>query len=499
MRRSVERDHYPPCMLRVLAICLVLGSVPVGPALAGDRGLLSALDRGLGPTASASRAASGASPGLVQAHYDRARDLEEQVGAASPFSASCHALGGWAARYAAAEVASAEGFDRLDPVRARRYREVAASARAHLNVARRSCHPGRARRSGATPVLLEPRPWAASFGEIVARAPSGADSATLRANGAAAGSLSIAGGVARARLVGQAGRYDLVVRFTRAGAQVGLARSAGVWLLPDTASAPVSAATLDAVWQARVREAAARFSGVSAVWMHDLSTGRAASWNAGALFPAASTVKLGVLVESVRRMGPQPEASAMLHDARAIAGWSSNLGANRLLRRVGGAAGVQAALRRMGAMSSTYTGPYIVATERPPVNAPMPPPRVSGRVTTASDLGTVMRVLHEAAVGERGALAITRMTRAQARLALGLLLASEASGDNLGLFRESLGDRVPAAQKQGWISSARHSAAVVYTSRGPVVVVAMTYKPGLMRAAAVRLGAELVTLATSAP
>ena len=344
-------------------------------------------------------------------------------------------------------------------------------------------------------MLLEPRPWAASFGQIIARAPAGADTATLYVDGAAAGAASIADGIARGRLVRQPGRYDVEVRFAQAGDAVGLARSRGVWLLPGTAAGPVRAAEEDAVWQAKLREATSRFAGISAVWIHDLSSGRAASWNAGALFPAASTVKLGVLVEAVRRMGSQPEASSMFHDAQAIGGWSSNLAANRLARRVGGPAGVQRALRRMGATSSTYTGPYIVATERPAVAAPNPPPRVSGRVTTAADLGAVMRVLHEAAVGERRALAATGMTRTQARLVLGMLLSSEAAGDNLGLFRQSLGAGVPAAQKQGWISSARHSAAIVYTSRGPVVVVALTYRPRLTRSSAARLGAALITIA----
>ena len=116
-------------------------------------------------------------------------------------------------------------------------------------------------------------------------------------------------------------------------------------------------------------------------------------------------------------------------------------------------------------------------------------------MTTAADLGAVMRVLHEAAVGERRALAATGMTRTQARLVLGLLLSSEAAGVNLGLFRQSLGAGVPAAQKQGWISSARHSAAIVYTSRGPVVVVALTYRPRLTRSSAARLGAALITIA----
>ena len=485
-------------MLRAFAAAVVMSTCAwVGPALAGDRALLAALDGGLEATTAASSAAAGGSPSRVQVQYDRARDLQERVRTAAPFSASCHGLGGWTARYAAAEVATAEGFDRLEPGRARRFRVAAVAARSRIASARRVCRPGATRRPTTPPPLVEPRPWSASFGQIVARAPAGSDTATLYANGASSGPLAISGGLARARLIGQAGRYTLEVRFMRGTAVIGVARSPGVWLLPATATQRIRTASEDATWQSQVRQATSRFSGTSAVWVHDLSTGRAASWNAGAVFPAASTVKLGVLVEAARRMGPQPDGSSLFHDAQAIGAWSSNLAANRLLRRVGGSVGVQSALRRMGATSSTYTGPYSVATERPPVDAPDPPPRVSGRVTTAADLGSVMRVLHQAAAGDSGALASTRMTSVRARLALGLLLSSEAAGDNVGVFRAALGAAVPAAQKHGWISSARHSAAVVYTARGPVVIVALTYQPRLTLAAAARFGAELVTIASA--
>ncbi len=467
------------------------------PALAGDRELVAAVDRGVAPLAGASRAAATGAPSAVQVHYDRARGLQEQIRAALPYSPSCRSRGGWAARYAAAEVAAAEGLDRLQPARARRYRAVAAAARARLARARSSCRSGRAVATVTVPVLIDPRPLAASFGDIAARVPAGADAATLVVDGASAGRLAIAGGIARARLADRTGRADLEVRFTRAGRQVGVARSRGVWLLPGTAVGPVRAADLDAGWQARARTAAAGFDGIAGVWIQDLASGRAAAWNAGALFPAASMVKLGVLVEAVRRMGPRPEGSSLAHDAQALGAWSSNLAANRLLGRIGGSAAAREALRRMGATSSTYTGPYIVATGRPPIDAPRQPPRVSGRVTSAADMAAVMRTIHAAAASDAAALAATGMTGRQARLALGLLLASEPAGDNRGLFRDALGPDTPAAQKHGWISSARHSAAIVYTPRGPVVIVALTYRPSVTRAAAARLGADLIAITTS--
>jgi hypothetical protein len=70
-----------------------------------------------------------------------------------------------------------------------------------------------------------------------------------------------------------------------------------------------------------------------------------------------------------------------------------------------------------------------------------------------------------------------------------MLLRSLPVADNAGLFRRWLRKGTPAAQKQGWISSARHSAAVVYTARGPMVVVLLTFRePSVALSDAQRLG-----------
>ena len=483
-------------MVRLGCVAFVVTVLTCTPVLASDRTLVTALERNLAGTAAASRAAASGNPSLVQTHYDRARTLQEQVRRAGPFSSACHALGGWAARYAAAEVAAAEGLDRLEPARARRARLAAAAARRRIAAVRLSCRPGQPRDGEVVPVLVGPRPWAATFGEILARVPAGgADTATVFLNGVDAGTLGIVGAMAAGRVSAVPGRYDIEVRFTRGGRLVGRARSAHVWLLPAAAQPQPAAVANDPVWGRQLIDVAGRFPGIAGIWIHDVASGRAAAWNAAAQFPAASTVKLGVMVEALRRMGPQPEASAMFHDVQAIGGWSSNLGANRLLARVGGPSGVQRALRRMGATSSTYTGPYLVATGLPAVTAPNPPPRVSGRVTTAADLGTIMLMLHRAARGESAALAATGMTGPQAALALGLLLSSEARADNVGIFRDVVGSGLPAAQKHGWISSARHSAAIAYTDHGPVIMVVMTYKRDLAPAAAAAVGAEVVRIA----
>ena len=147
----------------------------------------------------------------------------------------------------------------------------------------------------------------------------------------------------------------------------------------------------------------------------------------------------------------------------------------------------------MGATRSTYPGTYRVGTAH--VAHSTEPPLVSRRTTTARDLGRVLATLQRAAAGSRQAQAASGLTGHEARVGLALLLDSQPTGDNIGLLRPWLPATVPAAQKHGWTSSARHTAAIVYTASGPVVVVLLTYDPGLTLAQARQLGRRVVTAA----
>ena len=263
--------------------------------------------------------------------------------------------------------------------------------------------------------------------------------------------------------------------------------------LPAGAGAPARAPRRDARLAQRLATALSALDGASAAWVHDLASGRAAGVREELRFPAASTVKLGVLVAALDRFGPRPERSPAAHDLAALAGWSSNLAANRLVRLLGegderrGVAVVEERLRRLGAAASTYPGAYRAGTGR----ALVPP--ATGRVTTARDLGRVLLALHRAAAGSAAAARRTGLSRREAAVALGLLLASERRGDNAGVL--GLPAALPAAQKHGWTSSTRHSAALVYAPAGPVVVVVLTYRPGIAREDALRAGRRVARLA----
>jgi beta-lactamase class A len=259
-------------------------------------------------------------------------------------------------------------------------------------------------------------------------------------------------------------------------------------LPPLVRAAP--ARTTDAALDSRLDAIGRAFSGYAAIWVHDLVRGTSAGWNTDARFPAASTVKLGVLLAALQRLR-FPERSAFDYDLRAMTGWSSNLATNLLVRWFGASA-AQMALRRAGAHRSTFPQGYRVGTARADVQEQ--PPLVSGRVTTARDLGRILYVVHGCALGNVPALRATGLDPTRCGYALRLLLTSELRGNNIGLVRPFVSIRIPIAQKNGWLDDARHTAALVYGPGGPKIVVVLTYAPGLKLSAARQLGRRVMAL-----
>ena len=311
----------------------------------------------------------------------------------------------------------------------------------------------------------------------------------------------VRGRLVRFRTAARPGRYDVRVRFERAGKLVDRRAALDVWLLRRSAQRARREHREDRALSARLATLGQSFPGYSAFWVHDLSTGRFARWNSDASFPAASTVKLGVLLAALRRFGPDPERSAAWREIRDLAVWSSNVASNRLLVRLGGseAAGAriaQDALWRAGARSSTFTGNYRLGTAAGAANGdtPRPLPLLTYRRTTAHDLGRVLFELHAAALGNRLSLRRTGLSPHEARLGLALLLSSDPRGPNLGLFRPWTASRLPMAQKQGWTTYLRHTAAIIYAPGGPRIVVLLTYRPRLRATEAAALGKRVVDL-----
>lgn len=450
--------------------------------------------------AEASARQGGYGPDATQEMYDIARDVEEKIARLSRVSDTCMPARRKVLAYVVAARTEAEAVDQLLPDRR------AASARRAARVARALPRALAECRTGPTTVarepareLIEPRTGEVSFGEVLDRGPIDASSATIRAGGRVVGRVPVVDGWVRARPAMGPGRYEISVDYHGARGKVDHHVSAGVEVLPARSrTRRPAAATADARISRDLGVAAKTFPGVSALLYADLSTGRSAGYNTDAVFPAASTVKLGVLLGAIQRIGRSPTRSPYLHDLEAIGSWSSNLATNRLMRFIGngndaeGAQVAQAALHRLGAVDSTFTGGYIVGTSYDPSRArrdiAREPPRVSRRVTTARDLAAALSNIHFAAAGDRRVLRQLGITKHQALVLLAVLVGSQPVADNRGLLRPTLGYDTPMAQKHGWISDARNSAAIVYLPDGPRLVVVLSYLDGMTRAQGERLG-----------
>jgi hypothetical protein len=483
-----------PMRWRIVAVAVASVAAVAAPgARADDQAVLQVATTQLPRASHAAFVAAGqGGTDAVQAQYDAARDMQEALSAAAPASPACEPLASSLAGFAQAQVSQAEGVDRQEPAQIARARADATRVLAGYVRARAAClaDPAPVTRAPLAAQVDDPGSYEAFFGAVRARAPTGAVNATVALDGEVVARAAIARGWLRTRVPRAPRHGRLVVTFlSAAGRVVGRSISESVWLLPQNASSPIPAVRPDAQLDTALSRAATSFSGISAVYTLDLTTGASGSWNADARFPAASTVKLGVLAAALRHFGPRPELRSSFYDLRALAAWSSNLAANRLLAKIGGSGLAENELHRLGAGSSTYTGNYIVGTRL----AGRSPPLVSRRVTTARDLGTALMTLERAAVGDARARARSGLSVHEARVALGLLLSSQPVGDNVGMIRQALGPAIPIAQKQGWLPDARLTAAIVYSARGPRVVVICAYEYGLTLASATRLGRRVVS------
>lgn len=489
-------------MMRSRALSLFALAAVLAPpgARADDTALRATLKEQIPRAAAAAAAASAArgsadEVGTAEVEYAVARDLTEAVARALPVSAACRPAYEAAAAYGDALVKEAEAVDRLSPGLSRAADRAAALARAGYERAFPSCAASAAARPVPLPASVVV-PHEVFFGDgvpIAAAAPAGTTRAVIgvdRRPSCRGRTVRVVDGSLHANVRTAPGRHLVGVAYCGAAGLLARTTPQPVWLLPRPG--PSAAPRDDGALSGRLAAVARGFHGWSAVWFQDLRTGRTAAWNADARFPAASTVKLGLLVAALERFGPR---SPHAYDIAAMATWSSNLATNRLLLALGGseAAGaqiVQDTLRRLGAASSTFTGGYRIATASTRRNQGGPP-LVSSRVTTARDLARILGLIEAGATGDRQALRTLRLTPTEARLALGLLLDSEPAGENVGLLRPAL-PRLPIAQKQGWLSVARHTAAVVFAPDGPKLVVVLTDADGLTLPAAQRYAARVL-------
>jgi hypothetical protein len=349
--------------------------------------------------------------------------------------------------------------------------------------------------------LTAPLAYEANPGIIQGTAPRGATRLRVLADGRSVRVLLLTSG-RRAFLVGPIGLppRDLTLEVEAlAGSRVlARARVEHVFGLPAAAAQVAPPRTIDGAVQHSVAGLPARTGVTSAAWIRDLSTGRTAAYNAGAHFPAASTIKLGILLGVLARDDADPLRSSAWSQERDLVLRSSNLAANALLPRAGGADAVDALLDGLGATGTFTCCPYLLEPGERARSAqrarrlPLPPAAIVDqpafpccKYTTAHDLGTLLVSLMLASTGHGPAHRLG-ITAREARVALWLLIHAGYPG----LVRPS--SAFPVGHKAGWLPDMQHDAALVFAPHGTLVAVFMNYSPGGVSYTRVREAARTV-------
>lgn len=283
--------------------------------------------------------------------------------------------------------------------------------------------------------------------------------------------------------------------------------------LPRLAFRTRAARVTDASVQRRLKGISG--PGVRAVWMRGLASGDAASFNAGARFTAASTLKLGILMASLAHNRQNPVGGSVWNAYKRMVLDSDNVAANSVEVQLGGSTSGGSALvnrfcRQMGCRDTDMYGGYIPNTGPPtPVlarlvdmpaiaraAATVPPVRTErspsisayGKHTTAHDLGVLASTLVEAG-GGRGKARRQGISRHEARVAIYLLIHARYRG----LVRPNVNNVV--GHKSGWLSGVEHDTALVFTPAGTVVTVVMSQGSGVGLWASGRYAGRVLKLA----
>ena len=267
-----------------------------------------------------------------------------------------------------------------------------------------------------------------------------------------------------------------------------------VYGLPAAARPRVVVPRNDPTLARKLRGYVRNFRGTAAVYVQSLTTGKGGAWNAGAHFPAASTLKLAIAVAVLERYHgiPPPDSyvGALLHEMIVP---SDDKAANALLVWLAGSttAGgslVTAMMDELGLRNSVMYGGYEVRalSASIPVHVDDQPAFGIGKYTTAADLARLHRLVWLAS-GNRGRLRAQRpgFTGADARHLL-WLLAHVRDTPKLNRFvRREQG--VSVLHKAGWITAARHDSGLVFWHGGVFVISVMTW-----RASGVGLGSDVL-------
>ncbi len=335
----------------------------------------------------------------------------------------------------------------------------------------------------APPAIVAPAPREVSYGLVAGTAPLGTRRIIVHVGRYVA---------ADSRLRGRS--FSLRVRLTggpttiRVTAVDGRNRRSSrlveqVYGLPQGSEPRERAPRLDPALDRTIRSLVQRHGGTSGIYVEDLRTGRGAAWNAGARFPAASTLKLAIAVTVLRSLEHKPEPITQV--SRLLGKMlvnSDNDAANALEvwlagSTSAGSARVNETMRALGMDDSLMYGGYETPRRPAATTSPIPirvesqPSFGVGKYTTAADLARLARSVYLAASG-RGPLLRLGVSGSEARYLLWLL----AQVTDRGKLDRFFGTSPVVLHKAGWLEGARHDNGIVAYGGGVFVASVLTWR-----------------------
>ena len=340
------------------------------------------------------------------------------------------------------------------------------------------------------PVIERPASYQVSYGLVEGRAAPGARRVIVRVDGRVVGGMRLRGRRFVVDVDLPPRKVDLRVETVDAKGRRAGQTVRDVFGLPRAARPRVRVPHLDSRLQSAVRRLVMRSPDSAAVYVENLTSGAAAAWNARATYPAASTLKLAIVVTTLTKSAGPPAHGSLLDELvrRTLLG-SDNATSNRLLVMLGGSTSgggaiVNATMRSIGLERTEMYGGYILGTSidpprglaarSVPLTVVTQPSWGIGKATTAVDLAELHRAIWLAS-GGLGPLGRARsgLTSAEARY---LLYVLAHVGDRAKLGRFLSGPGVTVLHKAGWVDAARHDAGLVVWRGGIFVAAVMTYR-----------------------
>jgi beta-lactamase class A len=334
------------------------------------------------------------------------------------------------------------------------------------------------------PAITAPAPREVSFGHVSGVAPRGTRQIIVRV-----GKYVVAQEPLRGRSFSLSVPMQTGVVAVRVTAVDGRNRRSTsvvepVLALPLRSDPRQRSSRLDPALARTVRSLVAHHGGTAGVYVQDLRTGRGASWNARARFPAASTLKLAIAVTVMRSLDGKPAERTQL--ARLLGHMlilSDNEAANELEvwlagSTSAGSARVNETMRALGLNDSLMYGGYVTrgaasAAAPIPIRVESQPAFGLGKYTTAWDLARLARAVYLAADG-KGPLLRLGISGSEARYVLWLL----AQVADRGKLDRYLGPSPVVMHKAGWLAGVRHDNGIVAFHGGVFVATVMTWKTG---------------------